>query len=98
MYKRQATSLLAARRGDADLAVGNVVGSNIFNLLFVLGVAASVEPMTVPARGPAALIISLLLAIVLLVVCLRGAQRLSRAAGVFLLTLFFAYFGWVLAG
>lgn len=43
-----ATSILAALRGERDIAVGNVVGSNIFNLLGVLGLAGSVSPTTLP--------------------------------------------------
>ncbi len=40
-----ATSVIAARRGNADIAVGNVVGSNIFNVLFVLGISAVIQPL-----------------------------------------------------
>lgn len=39
------TSIVAARKGEIDMALGNVVGSNIFNILFVLGVAASISPV-----------------------------------------------------
>ena len=49
-----ATSILAAFRGERDIAVGNVVGSNIFNLLAVLGLAGLVAPGGLPA--PAALL------------------------------------------
>ncbi len=40
-----ATSIIAARRGNADIAVGNVVGSNIFNVLFILGISAVIQPL-----------------------------------------------------
>jgi cation:H+ antiporter len=40
-----ATSLVAARRGNADMAVGNVVGSNVFNVLWILGITATVKPV-----------------------------------------------------
>ena len=45
-----ATSAVAAYKGNADIAIGNVVGSNIFNLLGIVGVAALVGPLTVPDR------------------------------------------------
>ena len=47
-----ATSVLAALRGERDIAVGNVVGSNIFNILAVLGISASVAPSDLPWRRP----------------------------------------------
>jgi cation:H+ antiporter len=40
-----ATSVMAARRGDVEIAVGNVVGSNIFNVFFILGVSAVIRPL-----------------------------------------------------
>jgi cation:H+ antiporter len=43
-----ATSILAAIRGERDIAVGNVVGSNIFNILTVLGIGAMVSPSGLP--------------------------------------------------
>ncbi len=46
-----ATSVVAARKGDADMAMGNVVGSNIFNILFILGVASTLSPITMGDIG-----------------------------------------------
>jgi cation:H+ antiporter len=40
-----ATSAVAAYKGNADMAVGNIVGSNIFNVFFVLGISASIQPI-----------------------------------------------------
>jgi cation:H+ antiporter len=48
-----ATSLLAAIRGERDLAVGNIVGSNLFNLLFVLGAASAIAPGGIAVSGAA---------------------------------------------
>ena len=45
------TSLVAARKGDASLAIGNVIGSNIFNLLFILGLSAVIRPVAVNAAS-----------------------------------------------
>ncbi len=46
-----ATSLIAAQKGEAELAVGNIIGSNIFNLLFILGISAVVHPVSVNAAS-----------------------------------------------
>lgn len=89
-----ATSLLAARRGEADLAVGNIVGSNIFNLLFVLGVATALNPIDVPDRGPASLAIALGAALLLLILINVGQFSLRRRDGIVLLLAFGAYLAW----
>ena len=44
-------SLVAVRRGQVDIAVGNVVGSNLFNILLVFGASAMVHPIALPAGG-----------------------------------------------
>lgn len=44
---RSSTSIVAARKGETGLAIGNVVGSNIFNLLFILGISGTISPMAV---------------------------------------------------
>jgi cation:H+ antiporter len=88
-----ATSLLAARRGEADIAVGNVVGSNIFNALFVLGTAAVVRPVEVVAGGDLDLAVMGALAVVLLPMAISGGRRISRAEGGVLVA---AYAGYVL--
>lgn len=41
------TSIVAAKKGQNDIALGNVIGSNIFNILFVIGIASTVNPLTV---------------------------------------------------
>lgn len=86
-----ATSLLAARRGEADLAVGNIVGSNIFNILLVLGIASSITPIQVPARGPLSLAIGLGAAILLLFLINLGGLSLKRRDGFVLLGFFVIY-------
>ena len=45
------TSIVAARKGEVSLAVGNVLGSNIFNLLFILGLSAAIVPVSVNAAS-----------------------------------------------
>ncbi len=90
-----ATSLLAARKGEDDLAVGNLVGSNIFNILFVLGVATTVAPIDVPDRGPVSLIIATGLTVLLILLVYTGTLRITRAEGVLLLSVFIGYMAWV---
>ena len=82
-----ATSVVAAVRGERDIAVGNVVGSNIFNLLAVLGLAALVSPAGM-AVAPQALRVDLPVMIVATVACLpvvASGRRIDRWEGALLL-------------
>ena len=85
------TSVTAARKGNADLAVGNVVGSNIFNILMIIGTVALIRP--IPFAD--AFYLDLGAAIISAVVLWFGSipsQRLGRAMGACLLLLYAGYF------
>jgi len=94
-----ATAVTAALRKEDDLAIGNVIGSNIFNLMGVLGIAAvlreiDISPIILTRDFPA----MFLLAGVLYVIAsgFRGPGRIGRRSGVLLLTMFIGYFIMVL--
>lgn len=87
-----ATSLVATWRGQTDIAVGNVVGSNIFNLLFVAGLSATIAPITIPAAGLHDLLAMTGFAVILLPIVLLNHRRIVRREGLLLL---FAYVGYV---
>ena len=89
-----ATTLLAVRRGETDIAVGNVVGSNLFNLLLVLALTAIVKPVDVPAGGTIDLAFLLFASVVLLPFAMTGQRRVSRLEGSFLLALWGGYSVW----
>jgi len=75
-----ATSLVGVLRGQYDISVGNVIGSDLFNLLGVLGVAGVLHPQAV-APGARASIIALTAMVVLVVIFARTGWRLSRTEG-----------------
>jgi cation:H+ antiporter len=85
-----ATSVVAALRGQSDIAVGNVVGSNVFNVLGILGVAAIVRPLGEVGVGPIDLAV-MVGASVLLLPLMRSGFRLSRAEGACLLAGYAVY-------
>jgi len=88
-----ATSVVALRKGEGEIGLGNVLGSNIFNLLFVLGVTASVHPIPSSSRFPA-IDIPVMLGFTLLLIPFAGSRlRISRREGGLLLT---AYGGYLL--
>lgn len=85
-----ATSALAAYRGQRDIAVGNVVGSNIFNILVVLGLTAAISPAAIPIPAQA-LQLDLPIMLAVCIACLPiffTQHRIARWEG----GLFFAYF------
>jgi len=92
-----ATSLVAVLKKEADIAVGNLVGSNIFNLLGILGISAAVTPLFAGGIGMADLAVMAVFAAVLWPICHSGS-RITRTEGAILLVGYFAYLGWLLGG
>ncbi len=89
-----ATSVIAAVRGEADLAVGNIVGSNIFNLLFIMGTTALIRTVPVPEGGYVDLAVLFVLSVVLIIASVTHRHRILRIEGVFMLLLWIAYGVW----
>lgn len=85
-------SLGAALEGQPDIAVGNVIGSNIFNVLGVLGVAALIKPILVSPRALRRDVV-VMLASAVVVVALSATGEIGRAAGAMLLVGLIAYVG-----
>ena len=90
-----ATCLLAARRHEDDIAVGNAVGSSIFNLLFVLGMAATVRPVAVPQGSAIDLAVMLALALALIPIVTTD-RRITRAEGSLLGVAYLGFLAWQL--
>jgi cation:H+ antiporter len=93
-----ATSLLAAFKGEREIAVGNIVGSNIFNLLAVLGLTALVSPAPLSV-SPNALAFDFPVMVAVAVACLPiffSGHRISRWEGLLFLAYYLAYTGYLL--
>lgn len=91
------TSVSAAIKGKADIAIGNIVGSNIFNILFVVGTTALITPVAFET----AFLIDSAIAVaagVLLWLCVFRKRRLERAGGVIMLVCYAAYFVYLIQG
>ena len=84
------TSVTAAIKGKSDIAVGNIVGSNIFNILFVLGITALITPVNYEVAFGFDTIVAILTAILLWLLVVRK-KKLDRKAGVLFLVCFLAY-------
>ncbi len=93
-FPELATSMVAARQRQHGIALGNVLGSNFFNLLAVLGTAAIFRPAPL-SQNLVVLDYPLMLAFTVLLFALACFGRLQRWHGVLLLLAFFAYLGWL---
>lgn len=83
------TSLVAARKGQNEIAMGNVIGSNIFNLLFILGVSATITPIPVQATSIIDALVLIGISIVFYLPARRG--KLGRAPGVIMALTYVVY-------
>lgn len=87
------TSVIAVIYKESDLAVGNVVGSNLFNSLFVLPVGGLIDPIVIPGGGLSDLAFSWLLTAALIPIFIFGRARLGRSTGALLLVAYLVYAG-----
>lgn len=88
------TSIVASRKGENGLAVGNVIGSNIFNILFILGVSATIHPIAVNYASVIDLLILIVVSVVTLVFSLT--KKISRPEGAVMILLYAATVGFAI--
>lgn len=93
-----AASVIAARKGEHDIALGNVLGSNMFNLLAVAGIAGIINPLQVSPEILSRdwpVMMGLTLALFVMAYGFRGAGRINRMEGTVLLCSYIGYTGWL---
>ena len=78
------TCLVAAKKGHHDLVLGNLVGSNLLNLMLFFGIVAFVQPIPLPAYGLYDLLFFSLLSLALAPIAMRGPMKITRGEGIFL--------------
>ncbi|MBQ8128385.1 MAG: calcium/sodium antiporter [Prevotella sp.] len=91
-----ATSVVAARKGQSAIAIGNVIGSNVFNILLILGLTALISPMQI---GGITMVDLLMMLMSIALVWLFSATKLTiaRWEGAVLTALYVAYLGWLIS-
>jgi cation:H+ antiporter len=89
------TSVTAGLKKKADIAVGNIVGSNIFNLLFVIGTSALITPVAYQSEFLIDTIVCILTVVLLLVCVLNKSQKLKRWGGIIMLLCYAGYFAYL---
>jgi cation:H+ antiporter len=93
-----ATSVVAARKRNTDIAVGNIVGSNIFNVFFVLGTTAVITPVPFQQTAQADLLVNVLLCLLLFIFIFTGkGRRVERWEGVIFLLIYLLYAGFLIS-
>ncbi len=83
------TSISASKRGETDIAMGNVIGSNLFNILLILGASASISPITVLPTAAMDCFILVLISVVYYIPARKG--RLGRLPGILMALTYAAY-------
>lgn len=92
-----ATSVVASYKGNADMAIGNIVGSNIFNVFLVLGVSATISPIEFNPDINKDLLMAFIASLLLFIFVFTGkGRRVDRLEGSIFLALYFGYVTWLL--
>ena len=89
------TSVTAAKKGNADIAIGNIIGSNIFNILFVVGSSALITPVPFESHFLIDSFVAIFIGLVLYV-CTKKTRVLDKKAGILLLITYLIYFIYLL--
>ena len=89
------TSIVAARKGENDLALGNVVGSNIFNVLFVLGISASITPIETSMLSVYDLVILIIFNIYIYIMT-KTRSSIGRKTGLSMLVMYALYTAYII--
>ena len=85
------TSIIASKKGNTDIAIGNIVGSNIFNILFVVGTSALITPVPFESKFIFDAIFASFAGVVMLLAVLKN-KKLTRTGGIVMLVCYAAYF------
>lgn len=92
------TTIVAARRKETDLVVGNIIGSNIFNICIVMGIPVAIFGTITPESFQMIDLFMLIFSAVLLFILTRHDHRISRLDGMLMLFIFALYYGYIVYG
>lgn len=92
-----ATSIIAARKRNADIAIGNVVGSNLFNTFLILGTSATIAPVRTPVGSTTDLVVNIIASGLLFLFIFTGkGRKINRWEGAVFLALYIGYLIFIL--
>lgn len=90
-----ATSMVSAKKGNSDIAIGNVIGSNVFNILMIIGITGLVKPMHIAGITTLDLIMMLASMLLMWLFC-RTTYKVKRWEGAVLTIVYLAYLTWLI--
>lgn len=93
------TSMIAALKGENDIAIGNVLGSNIFNILLILGISSSIKPIVISNSLLVDMIFLVIISLILGVFIFKGDKeklRIGKIEGLILVTLYIGYMAYII--
>ena len=89
------TSVVASKKGENGLAIGNVIGSNLFNILMVLALSATISPITINPLSVQDAVILILSTVITLILC-RRKNEISRLDGALMIGMYAAYMAFII--
>lgn len=90
------TSIVAAKKGEADLALGNVIGSNIFNILLVLGISSTVHGIAVQFDSVIDTVLLIVVNLVVLAILLKKKSSIGRSVGIIMVLMYVVYTAYII--
>jgi len=89
------TSVMAVKKGENDIAIGNVVGSNLFNILFILGLASTISPISISMMAFID-VIFMLFTTVLLYIFMKKQNSITKTNGIIFIVIYIAYLSYTI--
>ena len=90
------TSIVAGIKGENDIAVGNAIGSSIFNVILILGLSAIIRPMPLKLGTEFDVIIMIISAVVIFVISLFFKKKINRVHGIILVLIYIGYLSYII--
>ncbi len=90
------TSVTAALKKESEIALGNIIGSNIFNIMFVLGISSTINPITISSNIVIDIALMIMVTFVVMIFATTHKRKINRIEGSVLLTIYLAYLTFIL--
>lgn len=90
------TSVTAALKKESEIALGNIIGSNIFNIMFVLGISSTINPITISSNIVIDIVLMIIVTFVVMIFATTHKRKINRIEGSVLLAIYLAYLTFII--